>query len=109
MVLTKEQFMERVGRVVTGTDDESIQLIEDFTDTYNDMELRVSQYGDGEGWKKKYEDNDREWRDRYTKRFFTPEPDSKTREAYQVDKSNEDEEEIVDEGNGNMTYEDLFE
>lgn len=106
MVLTREEFMDKVSKLITGNDDESIQLIEDFTDTYNDMELKSA--GGAEDWKKKYEENDAAWRERYKKRFFTPEPDSRTREAFQVDKSDEDEVDIVDTGEGNLKYDDLF-
>lgn len=41
-------------------DDESISLLEDITDTLD---------GDGEDWKKKYEENDASWRKRYRERF----------------------------------------
>lgn len=46
------------------TDDASIGLLEDFTDTMNDYDSRTA-----EDWKTKYEQNDAEWRRRYTDRF----------------------------------------
>lgn len=105
-VLTKEQFLEKVSNLITGTNDEDIQNIEDFTDTYNDLETRINNSGDD--WKRKYDENDKAWRERYKQRFFTPEPDSKSRnESFLYDKSNEDTEQ-VETAENTLTYETLF-
>lgn len=105
-VLTREQFMERVSKLITGDTDEDIRNIEDFTDTYNDMETRIA--GAGDNWKQKYEDNDREWRERYKQRFFTPEPDTKNPDvSANFDKSNEDTTQ-VDNAEDTYSYNDLF-
>lgn len=45
--------------------DETLQLLEDLSDTLTDFETRV-----GEDWKTKYEQNDEQWRTRYRERFF---------------------------------------
>ena len=45
------------------TSDEALTLLEDITDTFNDK--------DNTDWKKKYEDNDKEWRNRYKERFLS--------------------------------------
>ena len=52
------------NKIGDDTSDESITLIEDFTDTYNSLT-------DGENWKTKYEENDAMWRQRYKDRFFS--------------------------------------
>ena len=51
--------------------DEQISLLEDITDTVGDYEERLSDTTD---WKTKYEENDKEWRRRYTDRFNNTEP-----------------------------------
>lgn len=51
--------------------DEQISLLEDITDTVEDYEDRLSDTTD---WKTKYEENDKEWRKRYTDRFNNTEP-----------------------------------
>lgn len=51
--------------------DEQISLLEDITDTVGDYEDRLSDTTD---WKAKYEENDKEWRRRYTDRFNNTEP-----------------------------------
>ena len=73
-VRTKEELMEAIrGRV--GDSDEDLAFIEDVTDTFSDLETRAADQTD---WQAKYEENDREWRERYRARFFneeTPEPE----------------------------------
>lgn len=77
-VKNKEEILEAIKtRVGDNTDDETISLLEDVSDTFTDLETRAN--GDGEDWKTKYEENDKSWRERYTNRFFSkePEPDPK--------------------------------
>lgn len=92
-VLTKEALIEKV-RKYTGerTDDETLSLIEDVTDTVGS--------GDGEDWKRKYEENDEAWRKKYKERF---ESGGKSKET-----ETETEEETEEE-NKKETYESLFE
>lgn len=100
MVLSKKgmvkmavlSFDELIAKIKTkigeDTSDESIELLEDVTDTFNAN-------NDGEDWKTKYEENDKEWRKKYIDRFSGSggsEPD--------------DEEE--EEGEEKTTFEDLF-
>lgn len=73
-VRTREELMEVIrGRV--GDTDEDLAFIEDVTDTLSDLETRAADQTD---WQARYEENDREWRERYRARFFneeTPDPD----------------------------------
>lgn len=70
-VLTKDEYFSRISDIVgADTSDSAIKFVEDLTDTYNDMERRV--IGDGEDWKKKYDELDKAWRERYRRRFFKP-------------------------------------
>ena len=76
-VRNKDEILEAIKtRVGENTDDETISLLEDVSDTLTDLETRA---GGGEDWKTKYEENDKLWRERYKNRFFSkePEPDHK--------------------------------
>lgn len=70
-VVSKESLLERI-RDMTGVEnaesDESISLLEDLSDTFEDLSSQVLQAGD---YKRKYEENDAEWRKRYHDRFFS--------------------------------------
>lgn len=67
-ILTREKFFELIkAKVGEDTSDETIQFLEDVTDTYNSLESNKS---GTEDWKKKYEDNDAMWREKYRSRFF---------------------------------------
>jgi hypothetical protein len=69
-VLDKEKFFSTLHeRIGTDTSEESLNFLEDMTDTYNDLEKRAN--GDGEDWEKKYHELDRSWREKYRHRFFT--------------------------------------
>lgn len=77
MVRSKEELLEAV-RTLAGeavTSDVAISLIEDLSDTLTDRE-------DETDWKAEADRIDREWREKYTSRFFSgadpedPEPDS---------------------------------
>lgn len=51
------------------TDDDTISFLEDVSDTLDDLESKAS---DTTNWEKKYNDNDAEWRRKYTERFYSP-------------------------------------
>nr|DAP51798.1 MAG TPA: hypothetical protein [Caudoviricetes sp.] len=73
-VKTREEILESFkARLGENPDDESISFLEDFTDTLDDFEKRAK--GDGTDWKSKYEENDANWRKKYTERFFSDEPE----------------------------------
>lgn len=71
-VVTRNDLMERIrSRIGDDTNDEALSLIEDFTDTFSDLETRA-----GEDWKSKYDELDKTWREKYKARFFQK-PDDK--------------------------------
>jgi hypothetical protein len=75
-VRTREEILESFKvRLGEKPDDESISFLEDVTDTLDDFEKRAK--GDGTDWKSKYEENDANWRKKYTERFFSVEPEPK--------------------------------
>lgn len=74
-VVNKDTIMERLRENFNDNNsDDVLGLLEDVTDTLNDYQSRLEENGD---WKERYEQNDREWRQKYKDRFFNndPEPD----------------------------------
>lgn len=95
-VRSKEEILEYLkGKMGDEPDDESISFLEDVTDTIDDYNSKLA---DKEDWKSKYEANDKEWRKKYTDRFFSNEPDN----VPDADPSDPPEEHKP------MSYEDLF-
>lgn len=69
--LTREQYLEKIKDIIgEDTSDESITLLEDLTDTYDELE-QASSKKDDEDWKQKYEENDKQWRQKYRDRFYS--------------------------------------
>lgn len=84
-VVNKDTIMERLRENFNDNDsDDVLGLLEDVTDTLNDYQSRLEENGD---WKERYEQNDREWRQKYKDRFFNndpepePEPDKDPEQA----------------------------
>ena len=68
MIKTKEEIINAIkGKIGEDTSDETLALLEDISDTLNDYDNKTK---DTEDWKAKYEENDKEWRQRYRDRFF---------------------------------------
>lgn len=89
--LSKDELLAKVRAYVGDrTDDETIEIIEDISDSFGAL--------DADEWKKKYEDNDKMWRDKYVSRFY----DKKDEEL----ETPTEHEEVEKEYN---SYEDLFE
>ena len=72
--LSKDELIEKVRKYVGDrTDDETIEIIEDISDSIDSSDADV--------WKQKYEENDKMWRDKYISRFVDKkedEPDTPT-------------------------------
>lgn len=67
-VKTKDELLNSIkGLLADDASDESIALLEDISDTFDEQKTKT----DAEDWKKKYEENDREWRQKYRDRFFS--------------------------------------
>lgn len=89
--LSKDELIEKVKKYVGDrTDDETIEIIEDITDSIDTS--------DADDWKKKYEENDKMWRDKYVSRFF-----DKKEEDLETPTEHEEEEKEYN------SYDDLFE
>jgi len=71
-VKTREEILTLVNdRVGDDSSDEAIGFMEDIADTIDDLQRQVSEAGN---WRQKYEDNDREWREKYRERFMSDDP-----------------------------------
>lgn len=89
--LSKDELIEKVKKYVGDrTDDETIEIIEDISDSIDSS--------DADEWKKKYEENDKMWRDKYISRFFEKNAEE-----------NEDPTDEDDDEKEYKTFEDLFE
>lgn len=91
-VLKKEELIEKVKTVVPDiTSDEAVSFLEDLTDTLDagstDEYEKIVE--DLEALKTKYENLDKEWREKYVERFFTTEE----REEEKTDEREEEREE----------------
>lgn len=99
-VKTREELLNAL-KVTIGdsTEDSSLALLEDFTDTLNDYEEKNKDKTD---WKNKYEENDKAWKKRYKERFFN--------EGDNGDDVSEEDEEETEDSNHNRpkTFADLF-
>lgn len=74
--LERDEFFEKVKDIVGDrTDETAISFIEDVTETYDTLTERADG-GAAEEWKRKYEENDRIWSERYKERFFNGRPAS---------------------------------
>lgn len=89
--LSKDELIEKVKKYVGDrTDDETIEIIEDISDSIDSS--------DADEWKQKYEENDKMWRDKYISRFLEKKED----ESDTPTEHDEEEKEY-------KSFEDLFE
>lgn len=90
-VRTTDEILEGIKtRVGDSTEDADLEFLEDVADTLSD--LRSKSEGQ-EDWKAKYEENDKQWREKYRDRFF---------------EKKEEQEEEKEEPETPKTFEDLF-
>lgn len=88
--LSKDELIEKVKKYVGDrTDDETIEIIEDISDSIDSS--------DADEWRQKFEENDKMWRDKYISRFLEKKED-------ELDTPTEQEEEKE-----YNSFEDLFE
>lgn len=89
--LTKDELIKKVRNYVGDrTDDETIEIIEDISDSIDSS--------DADEWRQKFEENDKMWRDKYISRFLEKKED-------ELDTPTEHEEEEKEYN----SFEDLFE
>lgn len=90
--LSKDELLEKVRKYVGDrTDDETLAIIEDISDSFDSS--------DADEWRQKFEENDKMWRDKYISRFFEKNDDGI---EDPTDEKDDEEKEY-------KTFEDLFE
>ena len=96
-IRTREEILESIRNIVgDSTDDNTLQVLEDVTDTFTDFENKTADQTD---WEAKYKENDEGWRKKYAERFYTGDPSVPP-------KSNES---VIDETDDKPTrFEELF-
>lgn len=71
-IRTREEILESIRNIVGDrTDDNTLQVLEDVTDTLTDFENKTANQTD---WEAKYRENDEGWRKKYAERFYTGDP-----------------------------------
>lgn len=71
MVISKEEILEQIkNKIGDSVEDADIKLLEDISDTLDDLNDKVANSGD---WKTKYEENDKAWKEKYRDRFYNAE------------------------------------
>lgn len=71
-VRTREEILESIRNIVgDSTDDNTLKVLEDVTDTFTDFENKTADQTD---WEAKYKENDEEWRKKYAERFYAGDP-----------------------------------
>lgn len=104
MVRNKSELIEQIKTFIGDNDsDEALAILEDVTDSFTDLESKSS---DPEDWKKKYEDNDKEWRRKYKERFSAPVRQPKGSDDEPDVPDEPDEPDVPDEKE--LTYDNLF-
>lgn len=69
---SKEDFMSAIKSIVgDNNSDEVISFIESASDTYDELSKSTAPSDEQIDWQKKYEENDAQWRQKYTERFFS--------------------------------------
>ena len=95
-ILKKDELLQLVQSKLTDSDDD-LTLLENITDTLNDMSRE-----DQEDWKSRFEENDKQWRERYKARFSEPSAKQSVEEKVSAP------EEPAEPKSANFTVDDLF-
>lgn len=103
-VLNKEDFLNKIKeRLGDDTSDEALSFLEDMTDTVNDL-TEKAENNDGEVWKKKCEETEKTWREKYKARFFEGSENNKDDDPQPKDTEKDEETERAE----SITVDDLF-
>lgn len=74
MIKTKEEILFALKDKLADTDDSTLELLGDITDTLDDFTAKTS---DNTEWRQKYDELDKSWRDKYKARFFSADENNK--------------------------------
>lgn len=97
-VLNRDDFMNAVNNLLADrTDEDALNLVGDITDTFNELERNA---GEDMVPRSELDRANKEWADKYKKRFFDPPSvEDKEREKQEQEKQKE---------NKRLTYDNLF-
>lgn len=71
MIVTLNELLNTLNDIIgENTSDEALSMIENLTDTFNDLSTKATN-NDAEQWKSKFEENDKAWREKYKARFMS--------------------------------------
>lgn len=88
--LGRKEFFETLNKLIgDNSSDETITALENLTDTFNDFENRTS---DSTDWEKRYNENDKMWREKYRARFFDSETKDDPTDIPEVEKKDPEQE-----------------
>lgn len=84
-VLKKDELVLKLKNIIGDrTDNEALNFIEDTVDTLNSLEnngnFEQERKKLNDDWQKKYDDNDKAWREKYRSRFFNGNDEEKEEE-----------------------------
>lgn len=107
-VTSREEILEKVKTLLPdSTTDDALSLFEDITDTFNSISSASAadqkDSKDEVDWQKKYEENDKAWREKYRERFFNTETDDDPAEPDPQDSTN-----LGEAPEKKLSYKDLF-
>lgn len=101
-VRSREELMSSLNAILgENASNEALAILEDVSDTYNDLNQRANP--DGVNWEERYEELDNEWRERYRQRFNEPYTDDNNNNNDNNDNNNNN-----DNHSGRLTFESLF-
>lgn len=104
-ILTKADLMAKIKTIIgDDTSDETLNALDDITDTIDDYENRSNGNASDADWQKKYDELDAKWRQKYKDRFFSTESQQNDGEGKpgNANESNEQTPELK------TSYEELF-
>lgn len=95
--LSREDYAETIKKLIGDrTDDEALEIVQNLTETYDEMENSSSNNSE---WERKYKENDAQWREKYKNAFYTSPKPKDTGDSVE-----EDDEEVEKK----YTFESLF-
>lgn len=101
-IVSKDELLTKLkAKFGDAADDETLSIIEDVSDTFDDYESKTK---DNSDWKSKYNELDESWRKKYRDRFYSADED----DAHDEDKKLQLEGQAGSEDVVMTSYEDLF-
>lgn len=101
-IRSKDELLSAISTFLGDNDsDDALRILEDVTDTLADYDSRLTDSGD---WKRKYEENDADWRKRYRERFNEPAQQTTVVEEIRESMSEDEQEEETP-----RSFDELFE